>query len=102
MAAKISYLDETLKRLPLILLFGSIGWFGLNMLFEIKADVKEMKMMTFKDKEILTTSIEDVKFTAKNNSNRTTELEKDVNKIIAILHNYKLHLEEEKEDENNN
>jgi hypothetical protein len=84
---KISYLDETLKRLPIILLFGSIGWYGLNMLFEIKADVKEMKMLTFKDKEAIDSQMAAVTLQVQNNSNRTNEIEKDVIRLLAIMPN---------------
>jgi len=96
---KISYLDETLKRLPIILLFGSIGWYGLNMLFEIKADVKEMKMITFKDKEAIDSRMEAVSLQVQNYANRTTEIEKDVIRLLAILPN-RAEVPKIKEDEN--
>jgi len=101
MKEKISYLDETLKRLPIILLFGSIGWYGLNMLFEIKADVKEMKMLTFKDKESIDSRMAAVTLQVQNYANRTTEIEKDVIRLLAILPN-RAEVPKLKEDENNN
>ena len=57
------------------------------MLFEIKADVKEMKMMSFKDKETIDNKIIEVTLTTQNNSNRTTEIEKDIIRLMAILPN---------------
>ena len=47
MASKISYLDETLKRLPLILLCASGLWYGVTKLNTIENKVDKIEFNIF-------------------------------------------------------
>lgn len=87
MAAKISYLDETLKRLPLILLCSSGLWYGITKLNSIETKIEKIELLSFKDKESIDSKLNDVSFLTQNNSNRTTEIEKDIIRLMAILPN---------------
>lgn len=96
MANKISYLDETLKRLPLILLCGSGLWYGITKLNTIEGKIEKIELLSFKDKEVIDSKLEDVNLLTQTNSNRTTELEKDMIKVFAILPDYKLEIKRRK------
>lgn len=87
MASKISYLDETLKRLPLILLCSSGLWYGITKLNSIESKIEKIELLSFKDKESIDSKLNDVTFLTQNNSNRTTEIEKDIIRLMAILPN---------------
>ena len=87
MAAKISYLDETLKRLPLILLCSSGLWYGITKLNSIETKIEKIELLSFKDKESIDSKLNEVQFLTQNNSNRTTEIEKDIIRLMAILPN---------------
>jgi len=98
---KFNYLDETLKRLPLFLFLGGVSWYGLNTLFEIKSDVKEMKAVVLKDKESTDTKILDLQTLTASTSNRTTEIEKDIVRLLAIMPN-RTEVPKIQENEDNN
>ena len=87
MASKISYLDETLKRLPLILLCGSGLWYGITKLNTIETKIEKIELLSFKDKEIIDSKVNEVTLITQYNSNRTTEIEKDIIRLMAILPN---------------
>lgn len=87
MAAKISYLDETLKRLPLILLCSSGLWYGITKLNSIETKIEKIELLSFKDKESIDSKVNEVTLITQNNSNRTTEIEKDIIRLMAILPN---------------
>ncbi len=87
MASKISYLDETLKRLPLILLCASGIWYGITKLNSIETKIEKIELLSFKDKEIIDSKVNEVTLITQNNSNRTTEIEKDIIRLMAILPN---------------
>mgnify|MGYP003436355195 CR=1 FL=1 len=87
MASKISYLDETLKRLPLILLCGSGLWYGITKLNTIETKIEKIELLSFKEKESIDSKVNEVKILTQNNSNRTTEIEKDIIRLMAILPN---------------
>ncbi len=87
MASKISYLDETLKRLPLILLCSSGLWYGITKLNSIETKIEKIELLSFKDKEIIDSKVNEVTLITQNNSNRTTEIEKDIIRLMAILPN---------------
>ena len=92
---KISYLDETLKRLPLIVLGLSGLWYGINKLNTIEAKIEKIELLSFKDKEAIDSKIESIQLFAANNSNRTTEIEKDLIRLMAIVPNTKLEIKNE-------
>lgn len=87
MASKISYLDETLKRLPLILVCLSGLWYGITKLNSIESKIEKIELMSFKDKETHDSKLNEVQIITQNNSNRTTEIEKDIIRLMAILPN---------------
>lgn len=87
MASKISYLDETLKRLPLIVICCSGLWYGITKLNTIENKVDKIELMSFKDKETHDSKLNEVQIITQNNSNRTTEIEKDIIRLMAILPN---------------
>lgn len=87
MATKIAYWEETLKRLPLIVLCGSGIWYGITKLNSIESKIEKIELMSFKDKEVLTNDVNEVKLLTQNNSNRTTEIEKDIIRLLAIMPN---------------
>jgi hypothetical protein len=87
MASKISYLDETLKRLPLILVCLSGLWYGITKLNSIESKIEKIELMSFKDKETHVSKLNEVQIITQNNSNRTTEIEKDIIRLMAILPN---------------
>ena len=98
MAVKVAYWEETLKRLPLILLCGSGLWYGITKLNSIESKIEKIELLSFKDKEAIDSKLNDVQLLTQNNSNRTTEIEKDVIRLLAIVPTFKLKIE----DENNN
>jgi Tfp pilus assembly protein PilO len=59
-----------------------------------------MKMLTFKDKESIDSRMAAVTLQVQNYANRTTEIEKDVIRLLAILPN-RAEVPKLKEDENN-
>ena len=85
--SRISYLDETLKRLPLILVCGSGLWYGITKLNSIESKIEKIELLSFKDKEAIDSKLNDVQLLTKNTSNRTTEIEKDIIRLMAILPN---------------
>lgn len=85
--SKISYLDETLKRLPLILLCGSGIWYGITKLNTIENKIEKIELLSYKDKEVITEKFADIDLVTQNNSNRATEIEKDIIRLFAILPN---------------
>lgn len=85
--SRISYLDETLKRLPLILVCGSGLWYGITKLNSIESKIEKIELLSFKDKEAIDSKLNDVQLLTKNTSNRTTEIEKDMIRLLAILPN---------------
>ena len=87
MASKISYLDETLKRLPLILVCLSGLWYGITKLNTIENKIENIELLSFKDKESIDSKVNEVQILTQNNSNRTTEIEKDIIRLMAILPN---------------
>ena len=101
MASKISYLDETLKRLPLILLCASGIWYGITKLNSIETKIEKIELLSFKDKESIDSKVNEVQILTQNNSNRTTEIEKDIIRLMAILPN-RAEVPKLKEHENNN
>lgn len=98
--SKFTYLDETLKRLPLIVICGSGIWYGITKLNSIESKVDKLEMLSFKDKEVIDSKLEYVMLTARTNSNRTTEIEKDIIRLFAILPN-RTEAPKLKENENN-
>lgn len=100
MTAKISYLDETLKRLPLILLCGSGLWYNITKLNSIETKIENIELLSFKDKESIDSKVNEVQILTQNNSNRTTEIEKDIIRLMAILPN-RAEVPKLKEHENN-
>jgi len=96
---KISYLDETLKRMPLIVLGLSGLWYGINKLNTIEAKIEKIELLSFKDKESIDSKIESIQLFVANNSNRTTEIEKDLIRLMAIIPN-KTEIPKIKENEN--
>jgi len=101
MANKISYLDETLKRLPLILLCGSGLWYGITKLNTIEGKIEKIELLSFNDKEVIDSKINDMQLLTQTNSNRTTEIEKDVIRLMAIMPN-RAEVPKLKEYEDNN
>ena len=85
--SRISYLDETLKRLPLILVCGSGLWYGITKLNSIESKIEKIELLSFNDKEAIDSKLNDVQLLTKNTSNRTTEIEKDMIRLMAILPN---------------
>ena len=85
--SRISYLDETLKRLPLILVCGSGLWYGITKLNTIETKIEKIELLSFKDKESIDSKVNEVTLITQNNSNRTTEIEKDIIRLMAILPN---------------
>jgi hypothetical protein len=98
---KISYLDETLKRLPLIVIGCSGLWYGINKLNTIEAKIEKIELLSFKDKESIDSKIESIQLFAANNSNKTNELEKNVIRLMAIMPN-RTEIPKIKENEDNN
>ena len=45
MASKISYLDETLKRLPLIVICCSGLWYGITKLNSIETKIEKIELL---------------------------------------------------------
>ncbi|MBK6836705.1 MAG: hypothetical protein IPG89_21580 [Bacteroidetes bacterium] len=84
---KVNYLDETLKRLPLIVLCGSGLWYGITKLNTIETKIEKIELLSFKDKESIDSKFNEVQILTQNNSNRTTEIEKDIIRLMAILPN---------------
>jgi len=101
MKEKISYLDETLKRLPIIVLGLSCAWYVITKLNNIENKVEKIELLSFKDKEAIYNDIQNIQTFAANNSNRTNELEKNVIRLMAIMPN-RTEVPKIKEDENNN
>lgn len=97
--SKISYLDETLKRLPLILVCGSGIWYGITKLNSIENKIEKIELLSYKDKEVITDKFADIDLVTQNNSNRTTEIEKDIIRLFAILPN-RTELKSKHEDNN--
>ena len=95
---KISYLDETLKRLPILLVVFSGIWYGVTKLNSIEMKIERLEILTSKDKEQINSRIEEVFFLAKLTSNKTNEVEKKIVRINAILTNNRLKIED---DDNN-
>jgi len=93
---KISYLDETLKRLPLIVIGCSGLWYGITKLNSIEQKIEKIEILSFKDKEVYDNQMKAVSLQVQNNSNRTTEIEKDLIRLMAIVPNTRLKIEEEK------
>ena len=93
--SKISYLDETLKRLPIILVGCSGLWYGITKLNDIESKIEKIELLSFKDKEVIDSKISDIQLLTQTNSNRTTEIEKDVIRLMAILPN-KIDIESKK------
>lgn len=93
--SKISYLDETLKRLPIILVGCSGLWYGITKLNSIESKVEKIELLSFKDKEAIDLKLNDVQLLTQNNSNRTTEIEKDIIRLMAIVPNTRLKIENE-------
>lgn len=85
MASKISYLDETLKRLPIIIPLCGIGWFGLTTIIQIKADVQELKLLSFKDKEIIDSRFTIVEASMNENKAKNNEQDKQLFRLAAVL-----------------
>lgn len=85
--AKKTYLDETLKRLPLIILCCSGLWYVITKLNSIETKIEKIELLSFKDKEAIDNKLNDVQLLTQNNSNRTTEIEKDIIRLMAILPN---------------
>jgi hypothetical protein len=92
---KISYLDETLKRLPLIVIGCSGLWYGVNKLNSIEQKIEKIELLSFKDKEAIDSRMAAVSLQVQNNSNRTTEIEKDLIRLVAIVPNTRLKIENE-------
>ena len=99
--SKISYLDETLKRLPIILVGCSGLWYGITKLNNIENKIEKIELLSFKDKEVIDSKISDVQLLTQTNSNRTTEIEKDVIRLMAIMPN-RVEAPKLKEHEDNN
>jgi hypothetical protein len=95
MKEKISYLDETLKRLPIIALGLSCAWYGITKLNSIEQKIEKIELLSFKDKEAIDEKIESIQLFAANNSNRTNELEKNVIRLMATVPNTRLKIEDE-------
>ena len=85
--AKKSYLDETLKRMPLIVICLTGLWYNITKLNSIETKIEKIELLSFKDKESIDSKLNDVSFLTQNNSNRTTEIEKDIIRLMAILPN---------------
>ena len=83
--SKISYLDETLKRLPIIIPLCGIGWFGLTTIIQIKADVQELKLLSFKDKEILYNKIDVIDGRLLASETKNNENDKILFRLMAVL-----------------
>lgn len=84
---KINYLDETLKRLPLILVCCSGLWYCITKLNSIEKKIEKIELLSFKDKESIDSKVNEVQILTQNNSNRTTEIEKDIIRLMAIMPN---------------
>ena len=82
-----SYLDETLKRMPLIVICLTGLWYGITKLNSIETKIEKIELLSFKDKESIDSKVNEVKILTQNNSNRTTEIEKDIIRLMAILPN---------------
>jgi hypothetical protein len=95
MKEKISYLDETLKRLPIIALGLSCAWYGITKLNSIEQKIEKIELLSFKDKEAIDEKIQNIQTFAANNSNRTNELEKNVIRLMATVPNTRLKIENE-------
>ncbi len=93
--SKISYLDETLKRLPIILVGCSGLWYGITKLNSIETKIEKIELLSFKDKEAIDLKLNDVQLLTQNNSNRTTEIEKDIIRLMAIVPNTRLKIKNE-------
>ena len=85
--AKKSYLDETLKRMPLIVICLTGLWYNITKLNSIETKIEKIELLSFKDKESIDGKLNEVQFLTQNNSNRTTEIEKDIIRLMAILPN---------------
>lgn len=85
--AKKSYLDETLKRMPLIVICLTGLWYNITKLNSIETKIEKIELLSFKDKESIDSKLNEVSFLTQNNSNRTTEIEKDIIRLMAILPN---------------
>ncbi len=84
---KKTYLDETLKRMPLIVICLTGLWYNITKLNTIETKIEKIELLSFKDKESIDSRLNDVSFLTQNNSNRTTEIEKDIIRLMAILPN---------------
>lgn len=82
---KSNYLDETLKRWPIILMIGTVGYFGITKLYDIESKVETIRLLTEKDKEAIDTRFTIVETKANNTENKTNEIEKTVIRIAAIV-----------------
>lgn len=83
--SKISYLDETLKRLPIIGLLATVGWWGLTKLNSIESKIEQMELLTYKDKEIISNQIVELKISVSEANNRNNEQDKQLFRCAGIL-----------------
>lgn len=82
---KLNYLEETLKRWPIIVIAGTIGWFGINKLHHIESVVDRIQLLTEKEKEAFDTRFVMIETKSERTENKANELEKSLIRIQAIL-----------------
>ncbi len=85
MASKISYLDETLKRLPIIGMIAAGAWWGISKLNVIESKIEKIELLSFKDKEIITGQIVEIQKVAAEANNKNNEQDKMLFRYAAIL-----------------
>jgi hypothetical protein len=98
---KYSFLDETLKRWPVITLGIAIAWFILSNQFESKeiaietnAKIDRILLIVDKDKEAVNTRFVNVEATTNEQKVLINELDK---KVFAMMELYKKQIKKEEE-----
>ena len=85
MASKISYLDETLKRLPIIGILATSAWWGISKLNVIESKIEKIELLSFKDKEIIDSRFTIVEASMNENKAKNNEQDKQLFRLAAVL-----------------
>lgn len=91
---KVNYLDETLKRWPVLMLGGACFWFLMSTIFDLKSDVSELKILTSKDKEAINIRFVSIETSQDEQQHLSNELDK---KVFSLMEMYKKQVKKEDE-----
>jgi Pyruvate/2-oxoacid:ferredoxin oxidoreductase gamma subunit len=83
--SKISYLDETLKRLPIIGMIAAGAWWGISKLNVIESKIEKIEILSFKDKEIIYSRFAIVEAAVNENEAKNNEQDKQLFRLAAVL-----------------